>query len=1526
MKKRFVLLLIILMSLCTEAFLQAQDDTRGLWVWTITSDVIDDYFSDNGTRREELLSFIAAPHGDTSQKITRLYMSSYSYMLYKPKKMRRFLADMNYRGIEVFVVISDPRFALPDKEKPGQYPNYNFDKAYNAKFQAHLFDNDTKNGIIPFLERGDFAHEKFAGIMLDIEPHLLGVGNFAEVPYKWDLDDSKQEFPVVWHTYIDNLKFCRQQVDDYNSSHSGENLLFSDAIPSFMNDKYYPADNDSSLMDEIMKHVDFYTVMAYKDNDGATADIIPIAQDEVDAAQLASKECIVTLETTKNLNDPDDIPDSTTFWEEGYNHLHDSIQYIKDSFSGNTGFAGISIHSFADNDTPLRGYQHLEPDGPGTAGTPANKAPVITITSPNGFPVDGVDFSSTNGMLIEWDAFLPDMYGYTITLYYAKESELDNESAWQSNQFYSHAFSAPSSENAVVHGSYLWNPPANVKSSVNEISGKRDGLLIIAKITYPSTLLATFDTTDYGLAVNEGDFDWSPPLRATMDTGVFADQNFQDMQIIPDNDGNLHAVFYIYWGARGLYYSMGSNFGETWTTPVQLATIAGGTAIAPKPSFSLNGDHAAVVWREKHPTNVWPTLPLVNLKIRLGSRGSSGLINWQTERTVSLNGVSVIDINFPDVFVDDNGNAHLTWYAFRPAWFTFIEYVKFSYNGSTWLQDTYEIVSLADKSAYVLNTPSIAVSDSVHVIWGKYKCTSPYSMNIEERTKTGTTWSSVRTVSTYGYSADQTFAFDGDQPPYEKPIYFPKIVTMDNVLYVTWQVTTKGPGDPNGHSLPDYSSIYFSKRTLAGSWDTPTLIASQGYTPDISLWDDDNNSLTAPVIQLVYSNNFAVYRLDGSDPQYEGTLNFTESSNNGATWSSVEKFAENADNDGLGIRIPYNNHPGGERGWHIFSYPFIYTTPDGITITCWVNGKVANEKYFKLRNKFVVTEPTAPFVNYHENDNDTFVVSWSIPENNGVAPSGYFLQRIINNDFTNPVVLNGGNPIRQLSYVDNDTSISSENYYRYQLSFGAGVSGRSYWSDGSNPIRIEQDLLIENFENDSINNTKHSGITYFQYGTEYEQMTVKELKLSASERYTNDGGDGNCLKITYVDVANNDSKGAGLAMLFPSVMDFSSYGSLDLAIKFNPENPQYVTRTIKISLSEADSGEGFNIGGPIQIPADGAWHEIHLFFDLTEFSNPAGNPDGNIERVLELDRISSVNINIYGPPSTSFFIDGMRLNKTPFVNITSGGDIYRDFENPTENNGNNGMIKGIVLNPTSPIEIQFGNAQDPWYLLIYSDGYVIDVDGEYALDNDGHKIPVNRDGMVVAEHPEYNIPLKLWTKTFGPPRFSTAAYPAGYPPIEGYFWSGYNFNKAEEPDNQGDIVDFYDNESGTFVEGSLSGQYSFDLDGDGFQQGDNFFTLADPEKEKNLLLSESPAWLFIPYRDNNETTPEADAVVMHDYDDTTWRILASSFIGSSEHKLQLYFSAYIGLKQVMYSLPEHRQIIGEYADFSTRVYIDLVNN
>jgi len=94
-----------------------------------------------------------------------------------------------------------------------------------------------------------------------------------------------------------------------------------------------------------------------------------------------------------------------------------------------------------------------------------------------------------------------------------------------------------------------------------------------------------------------------------------------------------------------------------------------------------------------------------------------------------------------------------------------------------------------------------------------------------------------------------------------------------------------------------------------------------------------------------------------------------------------------------------------------------------------------------------------------------------------------------------------------------------------------------------------------------------------------------------------------------------------------------------------------------------------------------------------------------------------------------------------------------------------------------------------------------------------------------------------------------------------------------------------------------------------------------------MSLGESPVWLYVPLKKEEgpwsvRDSETGELVFMNPYDPlrVTWRILASSEIGASNHKIDLYFAANLTLTQLLYSDTE------AFGKYHGPIIIDLYNN
>jgi len=771
-----------------------------------------------------------------------------------------------------------------------------------------------------------------------------------------------------------------------------------------------------------------------------------------------------------------------------------------------------------------------------------------------------------------------------------------------------------------------------------------------------------------------------------------------------------------------------------------------------------------------------------------------------------------------------------------------------------------------------------------------------YDPHIRIVSKTRTTsWGTEKEVFKKTYSTEQNYA--GKDTNYSYPLCYPKITSLGDYVYSAWQVTTLGT--PGADTLPQYSSVHFSKcdvSSASNEWDNASIpITTNGYTPDLSVW---NNSGTATV-QLVYSTDFSEY---DNGTAYTGNLIYLESVNGGSTWSDPDYIAASS-GESTGIRRPYaNNDYSGFRAFHFFSYPFIFSDENGASLMNWINGgedgngieTKESEEFCKIRGTIFLSPASAPFADL--SDNDGFVIKWS-PPNIAYAPTSYKLRRIPDNDPSSAYYLNGGNPIYGLSFYDND-GITAGVHYRYELAYlvESNVSG---WSSGSNAVKSDIYLLLDDFEIDGSAESYTGNGFHTLNPADIEGVLTTDDAYSGSHSY----------KINYTHGAG---AGAIVYIDFPTLMDFSNYGSLDVRVKFNPQ-PDMVEREFQIQLIDS-ADNPYKVGSKILLANDGQWHLHHQFLDQA-------NKDLNI---TEIKSMSFVLWTVGGleQGDTSFYVDDIKLNNNPILVIEQDSLIK---SSPIHQRG---YEQGFVINdPLDPVNVIFGNGKVPWYLRIYTESQI--------TDNSSDQYNILKDGLIRYDadndtyYPDYNMPLKVWCENFGPPGFKdkethevvNPEYAVnGYPPIENrYFFRGYDFNSDKK------IAGLLTPSEGPFIESENDGAnyYPFDLDGDGFSEGDSFFS--EPDRP---VINEEPAWLFVPVTKHPTEEMDNDAIIMESDDELTWRVLTDFLKGAGDHVIEMYFAVFFSLNQIetMVESQENYGYHNGYGEYKGKIIIDMLFN
>jgi hypothetical protein len=160
------------------------------------------------------------------------------------------------------------------------------------------------------------AGERFRGIHVDIEPHLLP---------EW-----KTNRPDVIKQWESNVQYLRTEADRMK-------LPLSADIPFWLGNG--TASDGKTPLDRFMiGQFDSVTVMSYRDTAQAIAGI---AEDTFKEAAALGKTALAAVETN-----PSREGDFLTFHEEGAGAMNEQIAKLHDMIKNHPSYAGIAVHDF----------------------------------------------------------------------------------------------------------------------------------------------------------------------------------------------------------------------------------------------------------------------------------------------------------------------------------------------------------------------------------------------------------------------------------------------------------------------------------------------------------------------------------------------------------------------------------------------------------------------------------------------------------------------------------------------------------------------------------------------------------------------------------------------------------------------------------------------------------------------------------------------------------------------------------------------------------------------------------------------------------------------------------------------------------------------------------------------------------------------------------------------------------------------------------------------------------------------------
>ncbi|MBA2664351.1 MAG: hypothetical protein H0U74_18830 [Bradymonadaceae bacterium] len=324
------------------AFLK-RDDMRALWLWNElprTSTLLA-----NAQEQDALFAFAAAPHGDMSRALNRLFFEA----------REKHTSDVR---AELFAVTYDP---LTDE---AHRPNLRaFLRRAKARGVAVEYlggqaiwvasDDNAAAGIrvcedlVSFNASTPALEERFDGVHLDIEPHTLDSGPYAGLWWENRLPNGyNADWTARWKHILTS---CKARFDAYYAE-SGHRLSFSSDVGTdyaFYNKPILEFLNRSD------GPLDYITIMNYYDDRlnsqgkaafvyGAGAGELMVGGVAQNLALWSKLPVLIGVETG-----PTSIaPDEDSFFQEGWRPMYKVLDAMHADFA-KTQLIGWAVHHYA---------------------------------------------------------------------------------------------------------------------------------------------------------------------------------------------------------------------------------------------------------------------------------------------------------------------------------------------------------------------------------------------------------------------------------------------------------------------------------------------------------------------------------------------------------------------------------------------------------------------------------------------------------------------------------------------------------------------------------------------------------------------------------------------------------------------------------------------------------------------------------------------------------------------------------------------------------------------------------------------------------------------------------------------------------------------------------------------------------------------------------------------------------------------------------------------------------------------------
>ena len=306
-----------------SSFPTANANDRSLWVRNHATDPVN--LLTNSSAQTDLFNFCAAPHGNSSRAITRIYLAlgwhGETKSCANETDLENFIAAAHTHNIDVYYA--------------GGASSWIVKQNGNDAYGTHFID------MILSYNAARTANKRYDGIVEDIEPYNIDANDEALI---WPDDHF-----TIMERYTDTLQDIKSAIDTYETQNS-TTLPFGISLWTNYSD---------SQLDDIIPEADFVLIMNYKDRG---TDLITAAANEMSKANTHNKDIVVVFNADVNGNPLE------TFAEEGAVFMETEINAFEAAYSTITEYKEDSIFEYKSGyiDMPI--------------GTTYPADPIVTVT------------------------------------------------------------------------------------------------------------------------------------------------------------------------------------------------------------------------------------------------------------------------------------------------------------------------------------------------------------------------------------------------------------------------------------------------------------------------------------------------------------------------------------------------------------------------------------------------------------------------------------------------------------------------------------------------------------------------------------------------------------------------------------------------------------------------------------------------------------------------------------------------------------------------------------------------------------------------------------------------------------------------------------------------------------------------------------------------------------------------------------------------------------------------------------------